>query len=71
MARVLWSEIASSYARAALAHSALPLYSGDVVHVEVLGQHIIILGSHEACEELLVKRGATYSDRPVFTMANL
>ncbi|KAH7097900.1 cytochrome P450, partial [Auriculariales sp. MPI-PUGE-AT-0066] len=44
---------------------------GDVVHVQALGQHIVILSSQEACNDLLIKRGATYSDRPVFTMANL
>ena len=44
---------------------------GDVVHLEALGQHIIILSLPEACDELLIKRGATYSDRPAFTMATL
>ena len=44
---------------------------GDVVHIDVLGQHIVVLNSSQACEDLLVKRGSTYSDRPAFTMANL
>jgi len=45
--------------------------SGDVVHIEALGQHIIVLSSAEACDDLLAKRGAIYSDRPDFTMAKL
>ena len=32
---------------------------------------MLILNSTEACDELLVKRGATYSDRPALTMAKL
>ncbi|KAJ3478808.1 hypothetical protein NLI96_g9500 [Meripilus lineatus] len=39
---------------------------GDVVHVEALGQSIIILGSHEAAYDLLEKRSVIYSDRPRF-----
>jgi len=46
-------------------------YSGDVVHLKTFGQHIIILSSPEACDDLLIKRGAIYSDRPICTMANL
>ena len=74
-----WSEWADQYganilhfplARLLANRGPLP-YSGDVVHLEALGQHIVILSSHEACEELLVKRGAIYSDRPICTMANL
>ncbi|CCM04678.1 uncharacterized protein FIBRA_06864 [Fibroporia radiculosa] len=42
---------------------------GDIVHLSVLGQHYIILSSPEALNELLEKRSANYSDRPVMTMA--
>ncbi|KAJ8475189.1 hypothetical protein ONZ51_g6728 [Trametes cubensis] len=36
---------------------------GDVVYLDALGQPMIILGSHEAANELLEKRSANYSDR--------
>ncbi|EJD39100.1 cytochrome P450 [Auricularia subglabra TFB-10046 SS5] len=42
---------------------------GDVVSLKALGQSIIILSSSEAVEDLLVKRGAIYSDRPRLVMA--
>ncbi|EJD49131.1 cytochrome P450 [Auricularia subglabra TFB-10046 SS5] len=42
---------------------------GDVLSLDALGQSIIILGSSEAAEDLLVKRGAIYSDRPRLVMA--
>lgn len=38
--------------------------SGDVVHVSALGQPIILIGSWEAANQLLGKRGSIYSDRP-------
>jgi len=73
-----WSEWAQTYGEnlmlPASAHYQLirsSILLGDVVHLEVLGKHIIILSSPEACDDLLVKRGATYSDRPTCTMANL
>ena len=37
--------------------------TGDVVYLEVLGQPMIILGSHETALDLLEKRSAIYSDR--------
>ncbi|EMD39781.1 hypothetical protein CERSUDRAFT_112052 [Gelatoporia subvermispora B] len=36
---------------------------GDVVHIHVLGQSIIILNSAEAASDLMEKRSANYSDR--------
>ncbi|EJD47037.1 cytochrome P450 [Auricularia subglabra TFB-10046 SS5] len=44
---------------------------GDVVYLNVLGQPILILSSAQSAADLLVKRGATYSDRPEFTMAKM
>jgi hypothetical protein len=41
---------------------------GDVVHVNMLGQHLIILNSIEAANELLDQRSAIYSDRPFIPM---
>ncbi|KIK66610.1 hypothetical protein GYMLUDRAFT_157089 [Collybiopsis luxurians FD-317 M1] len=45
-------------------------YKSDIVHVNIAGQSMIILNTHEATKELLEKRGAKYSDRPKFTMMN-
>lgn len=44
--------------------------SGDVMHVEALGQHIIILNSVESANELFERRSSTYSDRPEAVMLN-
>ncbi|KIJ29061.1 hypothetical protein M422DRAFT_37092 [Sphaerobolus stellatus SS14] len=41
---------------------------GDVVHVEVLGQHVIILNSYKAATELVHQRGTIYSSRPQVPM---
>ena len=49
---------------AALPYSRVVLYSGsDVLHVDVLGTHIVILNSAKAANELLEKRSSLYSDR--------
>ncbi len=40
------------------------LHPGDVMHLEALGFHLIVLDSREAAIDLLEKRGAIYSDRP-------
>ncbi|KZS91081.1 cytochrome P450 [Sistotremastrum niveocremeum HHB9708] len=41
---------------------------GDVAHISVFGQPIIVLGSHAASTDVLVRKAAISSDRPVFTM---
>ncbi|KAG1741079.1 cytochrome P450 [Suillus lakei] len=41
---------------------------GDISHVEVLGQHIIVLNSVKTAMELLDKKSTMYSDRPVLPM---
>jgi len=38
--------------------------NSDVVHVDVCGDHLVVLNSAEAIEELLEKRSLNYSDRP-------
>ncbi|OAA62432.1 cytochrome p450 monooxygenase [Niveomyces insectorum RCEF 264] len=43
-------------------------YNSDVIHIKVLGQHMICLNSVEAATELLDRRGANYCDRPRFTL---
>ena len=44
---------------------------GDVVYLNALGRHMIMLGSHKAAHELLDKRSANYSDRPQSVMAKM
>ncbi|KAK7460408.1 hypothetical protein VKT23_009129 [Stygiomarasmius scandens] len=39
-------------------------YNSDVVHIDVCGDHLVVLNSAEAIEELLEKRSLNYSDRP-------
>jgi hypothetical protein len=45
-------------------------YPGDICSATVLGQPIIIIGSAKVAVDLLDKRSAIYSDRPVCTMGN-
>ena len=42
--------------------------SGDIVHLQGLGQSIIILNSKQAIDDLLEKRGNLYSNRPRYTV---
>ncbi|KAI1791791.1 cytochrome P450 [Ganoderma leucocontextum] len=47
---------------------------GDIVHLKVLGQHLVVLGSPEAIFELLEKRSANTSDRqqvPLMTLTGI
>ena len=41
------------------------------MHMTLLGQSVVVLGSYEATIELLEKRSANYSDRPRSVMAEL
>ncbi|KAG1874761.1 cytochrome P450 [Suillus subalutaceus] len=41
---------------------------GDISHVEVLGQHIMVLNSVKTAVEMLDKKSSVYSDRPVLPM---
>jgi hypothetical protein len=43
--------------------------SGDIVHVNVLGQHIVILNSIEAATSLLHQKASVYTNRPRLTFA--
>lgn len=51
-----------------LLHSPLPCFPGDISHVEVLGQHIVVLNNVDLAMELLDKKSSSYSDRPVLPM---
>ncbi|KAJ7927763.1 cytochrome P450 [Mycena leptocephala] len=49
----------------------LNLFSGEVIHLEVLGRTMINLDSYRAAVDLLDKRGSVYSDRPKFIVYKL
>ncbi|OBZ67818.1 O-methylsterigmatocystin oxidoreductase [Grifola frondosa] len=44
---------------------------GDVLHLRVLGQSIIVIGSSQVAYDLLEKRSSNYSDRGYSTMVSL
>jgi hypothetical protein len=48
--------------------AALTIVPGDVVHIDIFGQSIIILNSLQAARDLLDKRSSIYSDRPRFVL---
>ncbi|KAI6033982.1 cytochrome P450 [Pisolithus microcarpus] len=41
---------------------------GDMTHLEIFGQHIVVLNSAKTAVEMLDKKSSLYSDRPVFPM---
>ncbi|KAG2072078.1 cytochrome P450 [Suillus decipiens] len=43
---------------------------GPISHIEILGQHIIVLNSVKHAVDMLDKKGTVYSDRPVLPMAS-
>ncbi|KAK7455191.1 hypothetical protein VKT23_011063 [Stygiomarasmius scandens] len=43
-------------------------YRSDIVHINILGDHTVVLNSVKAINELLEKRSALYSDRPAMHM---
>lgn len=43
--------------------------AGPVMSLSAMGSSIVVLSSREAISDLLEKRGATYSDRPLAIMA--
>ncbi|KAG2139993.1 cytochrome P450 [Suillus cothurnatus] len=42
---------------------------GGVSHIEVMGQHIVVLNSVKAAIDMLDKKSTLYSDRPIFPVA--
>ena len=46
------------------------IHEGELVYVEALGSRIIYVDNLEACRDLMEKRSAIYSDRPILTMAS-
>jgi hypothetical protein len=45
--------------------------TGDIVYTRILGQDIIVLNSEQIAIAFLEKRSQKYSDRPVFSAADL
>ncbi|KAG9220037.1 hypothetical protein CCMSSC00406_0007897 [Pleurotus cornucopiae] len=43
-------------------------YNSDIIHFDVVGQPVIVLGSAKRCFDLFDKRSAIYSDRPRLPM---
>ncbi|KAI0007179.1 cytochrome P450 [Xylariaceae sp. FL0662B] len=43
---------------------------GSIMHLNLLGQPVIILSTMKAVQDLLAKRGSTYSDRPRLVVAS-
>lgn len=56
----------STNKRLSICHFSPP--DSDVIHVQVLGKHMICLNSIKAATDLLDRRGANYCDRPRFTL---
>jgi hypothetical protein len=50
--------------------SLLKLFSGDVVYVNVFGQHMVFVNSMDVAVDLFEKRSSIYSDRCNFSMMN-
>jgi hypothetical protein len=44
---------------------------GSIIHASAFGRHVLVLNNLEDAEELLEKRAAMYSDRPVFPIQKL
>lgn len=55
---------------ASLLRTSLIKSVGDLMSVKVLGQPIVIIQSSKVAIDMLDKRSATYSDRPVLTMGS-
>lgn len=46
---------------------AVSINLGDIVHLNLLGKHVVVLNSYEIAKDVLEQ--SKYSDRPHFTMA--
>ncbi|KAJ7112410.1 cytochrome P450, partial [Mycena crocata] len=42
---------------------------GDILYFRIVGRHFVVLNTAQCANDLLVKRSAIYSDRPLFVMA--
>lgn len=74
---LVFTEISKEHGKSPLPYYLLALLvclllnscSGDIIHLTVLGRHIVILSSPRVVHDLLDRRSAIYSDRPMLTMA--
>ncbi|KAF8880416.1 cytochrome P450 [Infundibulicybe gibba] len=46
-------------------------YKSNILHVEALGQHVVILNSREDVVEIMEKRASNYSSHPIIPMIEL
>ncbi|KAF8880413.1 cytochrome P450 [Infundibulicybe gibba] len=46
-------------------------YESNILHVEALGQHIVILNSHKDVVEIMGERASNYSSHPIIPMIEL
>lgn len=46
-------------------------HSGDIIHLNVIGQPIIVLNTEKAANDLLQKKGKIYSERPYMPMQEM
>ncbi|KAF5331764.1 hypothetical protein D9758_016634 [Tetrapyrgos nigripes] len=46
------------------------MYHSDILHIDIFGDHTVVLNSAKAAEELLGRRSGIYSSRPTMYMAN-
>ena len=46
-------------------------FPGDILHLTVFGQHLVVLNSIDSAVTLMEKRSDRYSDRPAFPMLEL
>jgi hypothetical protein len=65
----VWGTLVFQSALLAIYAQSLYLFLGDICSVTVLGQPIIIINSAEVACDMLDKKSAIYSDRPVLQMA--
>jgi cytochrome P450 len=50
-------------------YGSLRFISGKIVYADAAGQPLIVLSDVEIANEILLKKGATSSDRPILNMA--
>ncbi|KAF8657593.1 hypothetical protein AX16_002174 [Volvariella volvacea WC 439] len=63
--------MAHSYSTISENKNELTASTGDITHISLFGKPWLILNSYSTAVELLDKRGALYSNRPVWQMAEL
>ncbi|KZV92238.1 cytochrome P450 [Exidia glandulosa HHB12029] len=70
-AHVAYSRMAEKYDQECRTRVTLPELEGPLFQLKLPTQNIVIISSSKVAFDLLEKRGAIYSDRPAFRMAEL